>query len=169
MMEQEFENLLTAVADAFDVPKSEICKKYSDACKARQFMCHIIYHGHVHLRKTMIDKADISKTAFYKGVDIADKAIYDSTEDLCLMNEIRAKVGLPKLKRAVTHKDKISNTKVLFGFDYTELDALRLLNACRGAAQYMRGLCSIGRKPIPDGMVYSTARPTHTYDSWYQD
>lgn len=168
MIEDDFESLLTAVAEAFDVPKPEICQKYcTSTVKARNFMCHLIQHGHVHLRNTFIKRADISRVAFYKGVDIADEAIHDYADDLCLMNEIRAKVGLPKLKRAVTHK--ISDTKTLFGFDYTEADELRFRNACRGARDYMNKLCSIGRKPIPDGMVYSPIQKSRAYDSWYRE
>lgn len=170
MMEQEFENLLNAVSESFGVNKSEILKKYSESgIKARQFMCHLIYHGLTHLRRPLLEKAAISRTAFYYGADLADQAIYDSNEDLCIMNEIRVKVGLPRLKRAVCHKARISNTKNLFGFDYTELDELRFRNACRGAMEYMRNLCKIGRKPIPDGKVFSPIRPKPTYNSWYND
>lgn len=170
MMEQEFENLLNAVSESFGVKKSEILRKYSESgLKARSFMCHAIYHGLTHLRRPLLEKTSISRFAFYKDVDLADKAIYESNEDLCVMNEIRVKVGLPRLKRAVSHKARISNTKNLFGFDYTELDELRFRNACRGAMEYMRKLCSIGRNPIPDGMVYSPIRPKPTYNSWYND
>lgn len=170
MMEQEFENLLGAVSESFGVKKSEILKKYSDSgIKARQFMCHLIYHGLAHLRRSLLEKAAISRVTFYQGADLADKAIYDSNEDLCIMNEIRVKVGLPRLKRAVNHKANISNTKNLFGFDYTELDERRFRNVCRGAMEYMKKLCNIGRKPIPDGKVFSPIRPKPTYNSWYQD
>lgn len=170
MMEKDFYNLLTAVAEVFDVPRAEILMKNKlSAAKARWFVAHCIYHGHVHLRNLFMKMLDVTSQGFYQYAYYADKAIYECAEDLCLMNEIRAKVGLPKLKRAVTHKDKISNTKTLFGFEYTQLDALRFLNACRGAKEYMKKLCSIGRQPIPDGMVYSPLRPRRDYKSWYNE
>lgn len=170
MLEDDFNNLLSAVADVFDVSKSEICRKYCQrTAKARWFVAHCIHDGLVHLRNMFIEKSDCTPMGFYKSFGYADELIREDKSALCLMNEIRSRVGLPKLKHDVRHRDRISNTKTLFGFDYTELDSLRLRNACRNAGEYMQKLCSIGRKPIPDGLVYSTARPKRTYDSWYQE
>lgn len=170
MIQDDFDQLLSATAEVFDVPKGEILRKYSQhTSKARWFMAHIIQNGLVHLRKMFIEKSDISRVTFYKGADTADEMIFDSKEDLCLMNEIRERVGLPKLKRAVTHKAKISDTKTLFGFDYTEIDIIKFRYSCIGARDYMNKLCSIGRKPIPDGMVYSPIQKSRAYDSWYRE
>lgn len=155
MTDDDFNNLVAAVAEAFGVSKTEILKKYSQkTSKARYFLCHIIYYGLPHLRRVLLENADISKTAYYKGTAHASEYIKESNEDLCTMNEIREKVGLPRLKDIQTCSAKISNTKTMFGFDYTELDILRYRNACRKAAEYMRGLCSVGRQPLPDGKVY---------------
>lgn len=170
MITDDFDQLLNATAEVFDVPKNEICRKYcQQTSRARWFVAHCIYNGLVHLRNLFMESTDTTVRGFYQYADSADELIHESSEYLSMMNEIRIRVGLQKLKHAVRHRDKISNTKVLFGFDYTELDALRLRNACRGAKEYMQKLCKLGRKPIPDGMVYSPIRPKRTYSSWYQD
>ena len=170
MIQDDFNQLLTATAEVFDVSRSEICRKYCEhTAKARWFMAHCIHEGLVHLRNLYIERTSCTPSTFFKNVNFADELIHESVDDLCRMNDIRARVGLPKLRHAVMHRDKISNTKTLFGFDYTENDALRLLNACRGAREYMNKLCKLGRQPIPDGMVYSSIRRKPTYDSWYND
>lgn len=170
MIEDDFNNLLTAVAEVFDVPKGEICRKYcQQTARARWFVAHCIYNGHVHLRNMFMERTDSNAKGFYQYADSADELIHESVEYLSMMNEIRERVGLPKLKHAVRHRDKISHTKTLFGFDYTELDALRLRNACRGAKEHMQKLCKLGRQPIPDGKVFSPLNRKPTYNSWYQD
>lgn len=54
-------------------------------------------------------------------------------------------------------------------FDLTEEDELRIHWACVDAANFMKKMCSIGRKPIAEGMVYSTTPiRRHIYESWYR-
>lgn len=154
MIEEEFNKLIDIVADAFGLSPFELLLKYSHkSSMAKVFLCHIIYHGYPHLKKTFLQRANVSATSFYKGMCHADEAIDDSTEYLCLMNEIRAKVGLQRLKCSVKRSSEPSNTQTMFGFDYSEYDIQRRRNAIKEANEYMRNLCAVGVEPITGCMV----------------
>lgn len=171
MKNEDFEKLLTAVSEVFDVPKLTLLRKATKGkTKPRCFMCHLVYYGLPHLRNALHEKANISKTSFHKGVESADKLIHESSDNLCLMNEIRTRVGLSRLKHSISHfLDTISDTKRLFGFDYTEEEILRRRAVIRSSNEYMKKLCSIGREPIPEGMVYSPIKVKQNFRNQYRD
>lgn len=167
---KEFEELLAHVAEIADVPKKDILDKNSRAGgQARRILCHVIYNAFFHLRESYVEYVRCTKSSFNKNASDADEEIHSDVDVRSMINEVRKRYDLPPLKHAVTYRPVITHTKTLFGFDYTELDALRFRNACRGAKQYMRELCSVGRQPIPEGMVFTQKKPKRTYDSWYKE
>lgn len=149
MIKDDFNKLLTAIADTLGVRKKEICDKRSQTtAKARKFLYHIIYNGLPHLEPMMFEQIGITKTGYYKALENAKKMIHESAEDFFLMNEIRVKVELPRLKKNTEIKPKMSATKRMFGFDYDEYVLQRMRSAMFSAKKYMRHKCSYGCRPV---------------------
>lgn len=157
-MKELFE-IISLVSETLDVCKSDILYGHDHkSTRARQFVCHIIRDGFPHLMTSFIDASVSSKKAFYMAAKKMDEMIEEVSEIKELMNKMRAKLKLIAIKTPEKTQANISATKRMFGFDYTDLERLRMKRAMIGSAVYMSRKFASGRQPLEDGMVFSVRR-----------
>lgn len=169
---EELNQIISAVSRYTEVCKGDIMSGNDrESTKARGFVCHILRDGFPYLLSTFQGKSKMSRQAVYQAARRTDVCIKNDAETRHLMNRIRERMKLLPIKDVECNAKHpyISPTKRLFGFDYTDKERLRRKNAIISSMRFMDRLCSFGRQPIIDGMVYSTVRTKKIRNSWYND
>lgn len=136
------------------------------ATRARGFVCHIVRNSYPHLINPLCESTSRTKAAIMVLAESMEERIMGNIGMRVLMNEIRTALKLPKIKPN-PQACNISATKTLFGFDYTEDEAQNRMAFAFLADKYMKKLCSIGRRPLEDGKVFSPVRAKRQYSAWY--
>lgn len=166
-MNEELTEIISLVSRYTEVPKTEILTGRNHiATKARGFVCHIVRDAYPHLIDPLCEVTERTKTAIMLLAKATEERITGDIDTRVLMNEIRIALRLPTIKPK-QNSCHITDTKTLFGFDYTEEDVQERMVAAHNANVYMAKLCKIGRQPIEAGMVFSPVRPKRTYSKWY--
>lgn len=160
------------------VSKVDIISGNTDRHKrARYILCYIVRNGYPHLMKNLSNKIILSESAIHKYARKIELMSYEdqNTERLLKTSAQQLNVRMPKPMKAdgdtefVESPNTVKTYPKWNPFDLTEEDELRIHWACVDAANFMNKMCSIGRKPIAEGMVYSTTPGRrHTYESWYR-
>lgn len=150
-------DIIKTVSDCTGIRKWDILEGNSKkAEQARKQVCYLIANGFPHLISTMSDCAGIQSAYILKFSNEIESEIKNDTEFQYSMNVIRKRLGLPPVKKDKRRRrKKISDTKRMFGFDYSESEIEQRHNAIIEANLFMRKYCSYGRKPIDAGMVFT--------------
>lgn len=158
-MDKELKCIISAVSKHFCVPKKEIVKGTSRiATIGRAFVCHLIRNNFPHLIVSFAEMSGMEKRSIYDSSKRIENRMADDVDLLDRMNEIREGLKLIKKKDCKKENERIkptSNTKLLFGFDYTVEQRLKHRLAMRNAAIYMKSVCSCGRQPLEEGCVFT--------------
>lgn len=164
---EEFAKVLAVVSKHTGISRTDILNgsrhRYA---RARGMLCHIIYNSLPHLKNIFLTTSGKSLAVFCQASDKADRMVDNSFFYRQQMNFIRTELGLPVLKSKIP--ENISPTMRLFGFDYTEKDIMRREIAIHNSSLYMERLCSIGRPPLKDGLVFTVNKKVNPR-KWYMD
>lgn len=168
----ELIKIIALVSEYTDVPKWNIVLGTSRGdTKARHMVCHILWNGFPHLVDAFAEASENGRPAIIKASHVMDDRLANDLDLLDMMNDIRKELDMPLIKTTERNPNvpkTPSNTMRLFGFDYTEEERRRYKNVVLSSKIFMRKMCSFGRKPLADGLVF-TASQKRIFSSWYKD
>lgn len=168
---EELDGIIAAISEHTDVPKRGILLGNTpQSATAHGYLCHIAVNCYPYLLNRLSSGSGRNTPALRLSAKSMGRLIETDKEVKLIMNRIRRALSLPTIK--VRHKPggtHISDTKRLFGFDYTDEEIAMRLNAIRSANRFMDKFCSLGRQPIDIGMVVTGAKPRRSYESWYNE
>lgn len=163
-------DIISVVSDCTGVPRWDVLiGKDKESLTAKKKVCFIIANAYPHLLTAFSSTANVDRKNIFALSDEVEAEIKTDADMRHIMNVIRVRLGLPSFKKDKRRrKKKISHTKQLFGFDYTEKEAEQRRNAIVSANIFMRKYCTHGRQPIDPGMVFTKEmRARVPYKSWY--
>lgn len=168
---KELSEIINTISHHTDVSQWDILSSGRHvAVKARAILCHTVKGCYPHLIKKLCANIDKDYDAVSRYARDLDTQIAESSDLKYLVNQIRRELNIPIIKVGQKKKrSHISNTKKLFGFDYTDKEILRRHRSIISANQFMDKYCSHGRQPIDVGMVFTRVKPKRTYNSWYKE
>lgn len=168
---EELNEIISAISSHTDAPRWDILLgKSHHTATAHQFLCHVVVNCYPHLMRKLSEASGKKTEGIRVAASSVDSRMQRDRDLKLIMNRVRRSLSLPIIK--VRHKEdsaQISDTKRLFGFDYTDEDIVRRHNAIRSANQFMRKYCSVGRQPLDIGMVWTRVKPKRSYEGWYNE
>lgn len=163
----ELETIIAAVSERLEIPKSAIISGSGHVyARARQTVSHILKTGFPYLINAFAEATSCTVANVRKSARTMECYMEACADTLDAMNEIRAKLSLPKLK--AKEQSAISPTKRMFGFDYTEAQRDEMRKQMLDAKVFMRNMCAHGEQPREPGFFERRVKPQKTYDSWYR-
>lgn len=137
--------------------------------RARAEVSYILYTGFPHLLNEFVESSVLSRVTLTQNIRETKEMIRRDADYRIKINEIRKTFGMPFLRASKNKKNIPSDTKVLFGFDYSESDVWARRTAMKNAASYMKNISDIGRQPLPYGILISPLSPKTGRRRWYND
>lgn len=146
---KDLDNIIEAVSYVLKVPTEQIAKGKADKLReqlSRNFVCHIIVNVFPLLAAPYANMAGLKYSDVIRLATEAQGSIDGSYGVRKAMSAIRAGLGLPRLPGDAS-APAISDTKRLFGFDYTDAEERMMERAKEAAKARMDAICSYGIKP----------------------
>lgn len=152
---KELSKIIAATAEALRVPEDFASKRGTRREEtAKCFVCHLIVNGYPYLASAFASQAGVACSDIVRLAEEAQAEINSSPAARWAMCDIRDALGLPnKFLRGDSALPAISDTKRLFGFDYTMEEERRMSQAMKAAAARVRALSRYGRKPSTGAQV----------------
>lgn len=157
---EDIDKITKAVGKVYGIKPDRIRAKVSSTYEARMIVCYIVRHDLDKMKRLAVDWDTTIGTVCRMHTE-CDKLMSEGNPILKKMNAVRKRLNLaavyPDVSIALEEDEKRQRrmrTKSLFGFSYTEEDEARILSAMRSSAEFMKKFCRMGRKPIPEGMVF---------------